>query len=51
MDASILLLADFANVDAAGKLNIIGAFNRIYASKFPCRHPQMHLVKQGGKNP
>ncbi len=44
MEADILLLADFANVDAAGKLNVIGAFNRIGARKFPAVHPLMHIV-------
>jgi hypothetical protein len=44
VEAKILLAADFANVDSSGKLNIIGAFNRINAHKFPVRHSQMHLV-------
>lgn len=44
MEASILLIADFANVDSSGKLNIIGAFNRIFANSFPVIIPQMTLV-------
>ncbi len=44
MEARILLSADFANIDSSGKLNIIGAFNRIYAHEFPAIHPLMHLV-------
>src|SRR5690349_11264723 len=44
MEARIILLADFANVDAAGKLNIIGAFNRLHVSRFPAKHPLMSLV-------
>lgn len=44
MEARILLAADFANLDKAGKLNIIGAFNRILARKFPTKHPIMYLV-------
>lgn len=44
MEASILLLADFANIDGGGKLNIIGVFNRIFASKFPAVHSSMYLV-------
>jgi hypothetical protein len=45
MQASILLLADFANVDGSGKLNVIGAFNRIIApAGFPTRLSIMHLV-------
>lgn len=44
METRIFLLADFANVDAAGKLNIIGAFNRIYVEKLPGGAPVIYLV-------
>lgn len=44
MDANILLLADFANIDPLGKLNIIGAFATIFSETFPATHPQMHIV-------
>lgn len=44
MEARILLVADFASVDATGKLNVIGAFNQIWARGFPVVHPQMSLV-------
>lgn len=44
MDAAIMLLADFANVDAAGKLNVIGAFNQVFTPRFPMRLAQMHVV-------
>lgn len=44
METRLLLLADFANVDSSGKLNIIGAFNRIFAPQFPAQHPMMYLV-------
>ncbi len=44
MEARILLAADFANVDAAGKLNIIGAFNRIFARQFPAKHGLLYVV-------
>ncbi len=44
MEKLILLVADFANVDRAGKLNVLGAFNRIYAIDFPAKHSLMHLV-------
>jgi hypothetical protein len=37
-------MADFANLDAGGKLNIIGAFNTIRAKRFPAVHPSMYLV-------
>jgi hypothetical protein len=44
MEARILLAADFANVDSSGKLNIIGAFNRLLVVSFPIIHPSMYLV-------
>lgn len=44
MDVTLALLADAANVSQEGKLNILGTFANINASKFPARHPQMQLV-------
>ena len=44
MDVGLALLADYANVTAEGKLNILGVFNIIYASRFPTVHRQMQLV-------
>lgn len=44
MEKLILLVADYANVDQGGKLNVLGAFGRIYAPQFPAVHASMHLV-------
>ena len=44
MEQLILLAADYANLDTSGKLNLLGAFGRIYAYEFPARHPFMCLV-------
>lgn len=44
MELLLLLAADYASVDASGKLNILGAFRTIYAQQFPARHELMHLV-------
>jgi hypothetical protein len=38
------VLADYANVTADGKLNILGIFDRINLMQVPAIHPQMHLV-------
>lgn len=38
------LLADYSNISKEGKLNILGIFNQLYASKEPITHPQMQLV-------
>src|SRR3990170_3348345 len=44
MEVSFALLADAANVSREGKLNVLGAFDRIYGSKFPLTWPRMVLV-------
>lgn len=41
---SFAVLADCANVSREGKLNILGIFDRIFASNLPFVHPQIHLV-------
>lgn len=38
------LLADEANVSQEGKLNVLGAFDRITGSNFPMVHPRMVFV-------
>lgn len=44
MDLDFGLLADAATVDAAGKLNVLGIFDRIQAHAFPARHGRVSLV-------
>lgn len=44
MEIDLALLADAATVDAAGKLNILGVFDRIAARSFPAPHPHLSLV-------
>lgn len=44
MDVDMALLADAATIDAAGKLNILGIFDRISTASFPAQHPQMVLI-------
>ena len=44
MEARICLAADFANVDRSGKLNMLGAFNRIMLKEFPGTHHSMYVV-------
>jgi len=51
MKIKIFTTADYANVDpGTGKLNILGAFNRIAASQFPTKHPRMVLALRLGAN-
>jgi len=48
MEIDLALLADAATVDAAGKLNILGIFDRITARAFPAPHPHLSLVLRIG---
>lgn len=48
MEIDLALLADAATVDAAGKLNILGVFDRISTSGFPAQHPHIALVLRFG---
>jgi hypothetical protein len=44
MEIDLALLADAATVDASGKLNILGIFDRISTGGFPAQHPHVALV-------
>lgn len=44
MEIDFALLADAATVDASGKLNVLGVFDRIQAREFPARHGRISLV-------
>jgi hypothetical protein len=48
MDIDLALLADAATVDASGKLNILGVFDRISVGRFPAQHPHISLVLRFG---
>lgn len=38
------LLSDYAMVDQAGKLSVLGIFNRLFAKDFPVTHAKMFFV-------
>jgi hypothetical protein len=44
MKVEVLTLCDAATVDAAGKLNILGAFDRLNATSEPITHPHCALA-------
>ena len=44
MEVDLALLADAATIDSAGKLNILGVFDRLATGSFPTRHPRLCLV-------
>jgi hypothetical protein len=44
MEIDMALLADAATVDASGKLNILGIFDRITVAELPAHHPHLSLV-------
>jgi hypothetical protein len=44
MNVQIMTLCDAANADASGKLNILGAFDQIFATQAPMVHPSCTLA-------
>ena len=42
----VAVLADYASLSEMVKLNVMGIFSMIIASRVPCVHPQMQLVCQ-----
>ncbi|MED5200222.1 MAG: hypothetical protein VYB51_10490 [Gemmatimonadota bacterium] len=44
MEIDLALLADAATIDASGKLNILGIFDRIGVTQFPAQHGRVTLV-------
>lgn len=44
MQVKLALLADYANITAEGKLNILGIFDRVQVARLPATHPQMQFV-------
>lgn len=44
MDCTLALLADAANREENGKLNVLGVFDQFYSDKFPYAVPQFFVV-------
>ncbi|MGH7557991.1 MAG: DUF6941 family protein [Gemmatimonadota bacterium] len=44
MEVNLAVCCDAANVSREGKLNLLGIFNSIHATQFPCTHPHLTLV-------
>lgn len=44
MELTMLLVADYANVDREGKANVMGIFNEVLSKQFPAIHPEMRVV-------
>jgi len=44
MNIEVFSLCDAATVDAAGKLNVLGAFDTIWSGKMPTVYPQCAIV-------
>jgi hypothetical protein len=38
------VVADYALVDQAGKVSVLGIFQHIWVQQFPAMHPRLHLV-------
>jgi hypothetical protein len=48
MKTLLFLTADYANLTQENKVNILGIFNQVFASKFPTLVPQYHLIAKVG---
>src|SRR6266481_1815234 len=44
MHLDFAVVADYALVDQAGKISVLGIFQHIWVQQFPAMHPQLHLV-------
>ncbi len=44
MNLALSLICDHALIDQAGKLSVLGIFERIWVERFPALHPRLHLV-------
>lgn len=44
MKVHLALVCDHALIDQAGKLSVLGIFERIWVERFPAVHPRLHLV-------
>src|SRR5205807_2481507 len=44
MHLDFAVVADYAIVDQAGKLSVLGIFHHIWVQQFPAMHPRLHLL-------
>jgi hypothetical protein len=44
MKITLAAIADYASISIEQKLHVLGVFDVIWASSFPCTHPTMFLV-------
>lgn len=44
MHLDFAVVADYALVDQAGKISVMGIFQHIWVQQFPAMHPRLHLV-------
>ena len=44
MNLDFAVVADYALVDQAGKISVLGMFQHIWVQQFPAMHPRLHLV-------
>ena len=44
MHLDFAVVADYALIDQAGKISVLGIFQHIWVQNFPAMHPRLHLV-------
>ncbi|HET9151477.1 MAG TPA: hypothetical protein VFN83_07135 [Gemmatimonadales bacterium] len=44
LQVDFAVIADYALIDQAGKLSVLGIFQHVWVQQFPAVHPRTHLV-------
>jgi hypothetical protein len=44
VNVDFAVVSDYALVDQAGKISVVGIFQHIWVQQFPAMHPRLHLV-------
>jgi hypothetical protein len=44
VNVDFAVVSDYALVDQAGKISVLGIFQHIWVQQFPAMHPRLHLV-------
>lgn len=44
MRLDFAVVSDYALIDQAGKISVLGIFQHIWVQQFPAMHPRLHLV-------
>lgn len=51
MDLLAILVADYASIEAQGKMNVMGIFNEVVCQSFPAALPRVYIVTRLSAGP